>query len=109
MRLTMGGEPTFVSLDDRDGAEWTTDRPGPGQAAARGRAVAQAARPFRPGALLHFGQGKWYPGEPLPRWALGCYWRKDGVPIWEEPTPDRRGRQGLRLHASTMRAAFSKP
>src|SRR5260370_14230003 len=82
--LTMGGEPTFISLDDSDGEEWTTAALGP---AKRERAVDLLGRlrdHFAPHALLHFGQGKWYPGEPLPRWALGCYWRKDGVPIWED-------------------------
>jgi uncharacterized protein (DUF2126 family) len=84
VRLTMGGEPTFISLDDPDGAEWTTAALGP---AKRRQAVDLLGRlrdHFAPNSLLHFGQGKWYPGEPLPRWAFGCYWRKDGVAIWED-------------------------
>ena len=84
VRLTMGGEPTFVSLDDADGAEWTTAALGP---AKRERAIdllGRLRRRFAPGGLLHFGQGKWYPGEPLPRWAFGCHWRKDGIAIWED-------------------------
>jgi uncharacterized protein (DUF2126 family)/transglutaminase-like putative cysteine protease len=86
VRLTMGGEPTFVSIDDADGAEWTTSAFGPNKRRLAGDIFLKLRDRFARGALLHFGQGKWYPGEPLPRWALGCYWRKDGVPIWEDPT-----------------------
>jgi uncharacterized protein (DUF2126 family) len=83
VRLTMGGEPTFVSLDDRNGSEWATTAMSPAKRRLAVELLLRMRDRFSTGAMLHFGQGKWYPGEALPRWALGCYWRKDGVPIWE--------------------------
>src|SRR5262245_35169185 len=85
VRLTMGGEPTFVSADDMDGAEWTHAAFGPAKRRLGGALLRRMTDRLAPGGLLHFGQGKWYPGEPLPRWALTCWWRRDGMPIWRDP------------------------
>jgi uncharacterized protein (DUF2126 family)/transglutaminase-like putative cysteine protease len=82
VRLTMGGEPTFVSIDDPDGPEWNFTAGSHKKRLLSGSLLRRLQSRFAPGALLHFGLGKWYPGEQLPRWALAAYWRKDGVPFW---------------------------
>ena len=82
VRLTMGGEPTFVSIDDMEGAQWNTLALGAEKQLLAETLIKELRQKWAPGGLLHYGQGKWYPGEPLPRWALGCYWRKDGQPVW---------------------------
>ncbi len=129
VRLTVGGEPTFVAVDDQVSAEWNTDADGPNK---RERSVALASRLKRiwaPQGLVQYSQGKWYPGEPLPRWQIGLYWRSDGAPLWTDPTllvdpwssvgkpvPMRAARDvlssiasGLGLPQTQVRPAFEDP
>ncbi|MGI9245002.1 MAG: DUF2126 domain-containing protein, partial [Verrucomicrobiales bacterium] len=86
VRLTMGGEPTFVSIDDRDGEEWNTSAVGVRKRMLSGEMLTRLSSKFAPGGLLHFGQGKWYPGESLPRWCFTCFWRPDGEKLWHDPS-----------------------
>jgi uncharacterized protein (DUF2126 family)/transglutaminase-like putative cysteine protease len=83
VRMTMGGEPTFISIDDFEGAEWNTAADGPLKRQLAYDLSLRLKNRFAHGGLLHFGQGKWYPGELFPRWQYALYWRNDGLPMWK--------------------------
>ena len=93
VRLTMGGEPTFVGIDDRDGPEWNTAALGPTKRVFALDLLHRLKARYGPNGLLHLGQGKWYPGEQLPRWALSLFWRPDGQPLWRNPALQADERQ----------------
>ena len=85
VRLTMGGEPTFVSIDDMDSDQWNTGALGADKLRLAKDLLLKMKSKFGANGLLHYGQGKWYPGEEVPRWALGCFWRTDGEALWQDP------------------------
>ncbi len=111
VRLTMGGEPTFVSIDDRDAPEWNTEALGPTKRLYAQQLTHRLRDEYGQGGFLHFGQGKWYPGEQLPRWALSIYWRADGQPCWRNPdwfADEREGHAYTSEDAKTFMAALTR-
>ncbi|MCC5816735.1 MAG: transglutaminase family protein [Leptospira sp.] len=84
MKLTIGGEPTFVSSKNREAEEWNYTALGEEKYTMSEELLQRLKKDFaNAGALIQYCQGKWYPGELLPRWSLNCYWRKDGEPLWK--------------------------
>jgi uncharacterized protein (DUF2126 family) len=106
----MGGEPTFVAVEDRDAPEWNTEALGPTKRLYAQQLTHRLRDEYGQGGFLHFGQGKWYPGEQLPRWALSIYWRADGQPCWRNPdwfADEREGHAYTSEHAKTFMAALT--
>ena len=130
VRLTVGGEPTFVSIDNQIDPEWTTDADGPHKRERASDLAARLKAQWAPDGLVQRSQGKWYPGEPLPRWQIGIHWRTDGLPLWTDAAlladpwgppgasvaaPDSAQRllteiaAALRLPAGQVRPAYEDP
>ncbi|MDX2022337.1 MAG: transglutaminase family protein [Deltaproteobacteria bacterium] len=116
VRLTMGGEPTFVSVDDMEGAEWNTTAMGPAKEKLSDELLRRLQKRFAEGSFLHHGQGKWYPGEPLPRWAYSIYYRKDGEPVWTHPelfadakVPGKAGPEEAKLFVDELAQRLAVP
>ncbi len=111
VRLSMGGEPTFVAADDMEAPEWNIAAVGPTKRRYAEDLVRRMQRRLAPGGLLHYGQGKWYPGEPLPRWAFAAYWRTDGKPLWRDPSliaREKNEKQASIEHAEAFASGLSQ-
>lgn len=115
IHLTLGGEPTFNSREHPDAPEWGPDALGESKWEL-GLILADSLRQrLAPGGLVFQRQGKHYPGESLPRWALDIIARRSGEPIWSDApaaaksvktgaTTEAAGVADLAAHA----AAFAK-
>jgi uncharacterized protein (DUF2126 family)/transglutaminase-like putative cysteine protease len=116
VRLTVGGEPTFVAIDDMEGPEWNTAALGPRKRALAAKLFEKVFAEYASGGFRHYGQGKWYPGEPLPRWVLACFWRKDVKPVWKDAllfadplVPGTHGPADARRFAVALAARLGLP
>ncbi|HSI11844.1 MAG TPA: transglutaminase family protein [Chthoniobacter sp.] len=100
IRLTLGGEPTYVPIDPH-GPEWTVTALGPTKlryAYALKDALVQQSLPK---AVAIYSPGKFYPGEVNPRWAINLVWNRDGTSL--VPALDHQPARGVKVDAAVLK------
>ena len=99
VRLTMGGEPTFVSLDDTDHRAVEHRRRRPGEARPwPPRSPSGCARPTPRAGSSTAARASGTPASPCPAGSIALQWRTDGVPLWRarRSSPTRGARAATR-------------
>ncbi|GDX76743.1 hypothetical protein LBMAG41_18190 [Cyanobium sp.] len=96
IRLTLGGEPTYVPLEP-SGAEWSVAADGPTKLPMARAMARELQRTTWPGSTLLYCPGKRYEGEVNPRWALRLVTGLDGQPAVRWPAADSDSPPGAAL------------
>ena len=109
VRLTQGGEPTFVSIDDMEGAEWNyTAHVAAASASWPRRCCAGLRSASRPAACSTTGRASGIRASRCRAGRSASYWRNDGEPLWRDAAPHRRSRRSPAQRRSTTRSAFDR-
>jgi uncharacterized protein (DUF2126 family)/transglutaminase-like putative cysteine protease len=114
VRLTQGGEPTFVGLDEVTSPQWNTQADGPAKRVKASELAERLREVYAGGGLVHRGEGKWYPGEELPRWQIALQWRSDGETLWSDPAlladpwDDTRAQPDAKERAAALSAEITR-
>lgn len=80
VRLTLGGEPTYIPVDPQ-GPEWSVTALGPTKLRYAYALADALIEQSLPNAVAIYSPGKFYPGEVNPRWAINLVWNRDGSPL----------------------------
>ena len=84
VRLTQGGEPTFVSIDDMDGPEWNYTALSPKKRELAEKLLQRLKRASPPAACCTTGRASGTRASRCRAGRSGVFWRTDGEPLWRD-------------------------
>lgn len=109
VRLTLGGEPTYVPLKP-EGAEWNVAAVGPTKLGYAYKLADALVAEYLPGAITIYSPGKQYPGEVNPRWVVNVLANRDGSPLAPPAfAPTKPTAASLQIFQAGLAAACGLP